>query len=144
MYSFYFEGFHFQFFSCKSHSYSPQLQLFFVTSSTDNKPLRPGEVPVAPSPSPGHADPSLDHDVVAPLFDHSGPRATNDLVLRRARHQQLSGDGPEKRTSRAGSKVIKSASATALSVIIPAGTDWDSSSKTYLTIAKILSSKIVL
>ncbi|CAL8332846.1 unnamed protein product [Merluccius merluccius] len=89
-------------------------------NGADNKPLRPGEVPVAPSPSPGHADPSLDHDVVAPLFDHSGPRATNDLVLRRARHQQLSGDGPEKRTSRAGSKVIKSASATALSVIIPA------------------------
>uniref|UniRef100_W5K776 non-specific serine/threonine protein kinase n=1 Tax=Astyanax mexicanus TaxID=7994 RepID=W5K776_ASTMX len=49
----------------------------------------------------------------------SSPRATNDLVLRRARHQQLSGDG-EKRTSRPGNKVIKSASATALSVIIPA------------------------
>ncbi|XP_066204029.1 microtubule-associated serine/threonine-protein kinase 1 isoform X4 [Saccopteryx leptura] len=53
--------------------------------------------------------------------DPSGPRATNDLVLRRARHQQLSGDPTvEKWTSRTGGKVIKSASATALSVMIPA------------------------
>lgn len=51
-----------------------------------------------------------------------GPRATNDLVLRRARHQQLSGDSAvEKRPARTGGKVIKSASATALSVMIPAG-----------------------
>ncbi|CAF92582.1 unnamed protein product, partial [Tetraodon nigroviridis] len=57
-------------------------------------------------------------DVVAPLYDPLGPRATNDLVLRRARHQHLSGDG-EKHNSRPGNKVIKSASATALSVIIP-------------------------
>uniref|UniRef100_A0A3Q2XT62 Microtubule associated serine/threonine kinase 1 n=1 Tax=Hippocampus comes TaxID=109280 RepID=A0A3Q2XT62_HIPCM len=49
-----------------------------------------------------------------------GPRgATTDLVLRRVRHQQLSAEG-EKRNSRPGHKVIKSASATALSVIIPA------------------------
>ncbi|XP_028822509.1 microtubule-associated serine/threonine-protein kinase 1-like isoform X3 [Denticeps clupeoides] len=46
-------------------------------------------------------------------------RATNDLVLRRAWHQQLTGDG-EKRNSRPGNKVIKSASATTLSVMIPA------------------------
>ncbi|XP_011850335.1 PREDICTED: microtubule-associated serine/threonine-protein kinase 1 [Mandrillus leucophaeus] len=53
--------------------------------------------------------------------DASGPRATNDLVLRRARHQQMSGDAAvEKRPSRTGGKVIKSASATALSVMIPA------------------------
>ncbi|KAE8282854.1 Microtubule-associated serine/threonine-protein kinase 1 [Larimichthys crocea] len=45
--------------------------------------------------------------------------ATTDLVLRRVRHQQLSAEG-EKRSSRPGTKVIKSASATALSVIIPA------------------------
>ncbi|XP_049601880.1 microtubule-associated serine/threonine-protein kinase 1 isoform X1 [Syngnathus scovelli] len=45
--------------------------------------------------------------------------ATTDLVLRRVRHQQLSAEG-EKRNSRPGNKVIKSASATALSVIIPA------------------------
>uniref|UniRef100_A0A8D1I909 non-specific serine/threonine protein kinase n=1 Tax=Sus scrofa TaxID=9823 RepID=A0A8D1I909_PIG len=62
-------------------------------------------------------------DLCPPLKDGdtSGPRATNDLVLRRARHQQLSGDpAVEKRPSRTGGKVIKSASATALSVMIPA------------------------
>ncbi|XP_069087963.1 microtubule-associated serine/threonine-protein kinase 1 [Pleurodeles waltl] len=52
--------------------------------------------------------------------DLSAPKATNDLVLRRARHQQISGDSPEKRTSRPSGKVIKSASTTALSVMIPA------------------------
>ncbi|XP_005926757.1 microtubule-associated serine/threonine-protein kinase 1 isoform X1 [Haplochromis burtoni] len=53
------------------------------------------------------------------LPDPPGTRgATTDLVLRRVRHQQLS-EG-EKRSSRPGTKVIKSASATALSVIIPA------------------------
>ncbi|XP_066449780.1 microtubule-associated serine/threonine-protein kinase 1 isoform X2 [Eleutherodactylus coqui] len=46
----------------------------------------------------------------------SSPRATNDLVLRRARHQHLSGDSDRRRT---GGKVIKSASTTALSVMIP-------------------------
>ncbi|XP_057717452.1 microtubule-associated serine/threonine-protein kinase 1-like isoform X1 [Corythoichthys intestinalis] len=54
------------------------------------------------------------------LPEPQGPRgATTDLVLRRVRHQQLSAEG-EKRNSRPGNKVIKSASATALSVIIPA------------------------
>ncbi|XP_036069207.1 microtubule-associated serine/threonine-protein kinase 1 isoform X3 [Oryzias melastigma] len=57
-------------------------------------------------------------DVMTPLYDSLGPRAANDLVLRRARHQHLSSDG-EKRNSRSGNKVIKSASATTLSVIIP-------------------------
>ncbi|CAG5897409.1 unnamed protein product [Menidia menidia] len=46
--------------------------------------------------------------------------AATDLVLRRVRHQQLSAEG-EKQSSRPGAKVTKSASATALSVIIPAG-----------------------
>ncbi|XP_038569579.1 microtubule-associated serine/threonine-protein kinase 1 [Micropterus salmoides] len=66
--------------------------------------------------SPGPA--AAGRDVMTPLYDPLGARATNDLVLRRARHQHLSGDG-EKRNSRHGNKVIKSASATALSVIIP-------------------------
>ncbi|CAK6953487.1 microtubule-associated serine/threonine-protein kinase 1 [Scomber scombrus] len=66
--------------------------------------------------SPGPA--AASRDVMTPLYDSLGARATNDLVLRRARHQHLSGDG-EKRNSRPGNKVIKSASATALSVIIP-------------------------
>ncbi|XP_061892867.1 microtubule-associated serine/threonine-protein kinase 1-like [Entelurus aequoreus] len=58
--------------------------------------------------------------MVLGLPELQGPRgATTDLVLRRVRHQQLSAEG-EKLTSRPGNKVIKSASATALSVIIPA------------------------
>ncbi|KAK2919061.1 microtubule-associated serine/threonine-protein kinase 1 isoform X2 [Channa argus] len=80
---------------------------------------RPGETPsvtTITTLSPGTA--AASRDVMTPLYDPLGPRATNDLVLRRARHQQLSGDG-EKRNSRPGNKVIKSASATALSVIIP-------------------------
>ncbi|XP_038235114.1 LOW QUALITY PROTEIN: microtubule-associated serine/threonine-protein kinase 1 [Dermochelys coriacea] len=52
--------------------------------------------------------------------DPQTPKATSDLVLRRARHQQLSGESAgERRSARAGGKVIKSASATALSVMIP-------------------------
>uniref|UniRef100_A0A3Q1FZA0 non-specific serine/threonine protein kinase n=1 Tax=Acanthochromis polyacanthus TaxID=80966 RepID=A0A3Q1FZA0_9TELE len=69
-------------------------------------------------PSHGDGPAASGRDVMTPLYDPLGPRATNDLVLRRARHQHLSGDG-EKRNSRTGNKVIKSASATALSVIIP-------------------------
>uniref|UniRef100_A0A8C6K625 non-specific serine/threonine protein kinase n=1 Tax=Nothobranchius furzeri TaxID=105023 RepID=A0A8C6K625_NOTFU len=68
------------------------------------------------------ADASLPLPVSASLGlpDPQGPRgATTDLVLRRVRHQQLSVDG-EKRNSRPGTKVTKSASTTALSVIIPA------------------------
>ncbi|XP_044038387.1 microtubule-associated serine/threonine-protein kinase 1-like isoform X1 [Siniperca chuatsi] len=75
-----------------------------------DKLLRPAD---ASLPLPGSA-------TVLGLPDPQGPRgATTDLVLRRVRHQQLSAEG-EKRNSRPGTKVIKSASATALSVIIPA------------------------
>ncbi|XP_029948735.1 microtubule-associated serine/threonine-protein kinase 1 isoform X2 [Salarias fasciatus] len=85
-----------------------------------DKSPRPGETPgvttAVTTLSPGPA--AAGRDVMTPLYDPLGPRATNDLVLRRARHQHLSGDG-EKRNSRPGNKVIKSASATALSVIIP-------------------------
>ncbi|XP_034395067.1 microtubule-associated serine/threonine-protein kinase 1-like [Cyclopterus lumpus] len=67
----------------------------------------------APLPLPGSA-------AVLGLPDPQVPRgAATDLVLRRVRHQQLSAEG-EKRNARPGTKVIKSASATALSVIIPA------------------------
>ncbi|XP_078527835.1 microtubule-associated serine/threonine-protein kinase 2 isoform X2 [Lissotriton helveticus] len=47
------------------------------------------------------------------------PKAISDLAVRRARHRLLSGDSVEKRTSRPMNKVIKSASATALSLMIP-------------------------
>uniref|UniRef100_A0A8C6PH08 non-specific serine/threonine protein kinase n=1 Tax=Nothobranchius furzeri TaxID=105023 RepID=A0A8C6PH08_NOTFU len=86
------------------------------SAPSPNKPCRPGETPGIATLSPGPA--AAGQDVITPLYDPLGPRATSDLVLRRARHHPLSGDG-EKRNSRQGNKVIKSASATALSVIIP-------------------------
>ncbi|KAA0712949.1 Microtubule-associated serine/threonine-protein kinase 2 [Triplophysa tibetana] len=50
---------------------------------------------------------------------NSTPKAISDLAARRARHRLLSGDA-EKHTSRPLNKVIKSASATTLSLMIPA------------------------
>ncbi|KAM3850532.1 microtubule-associated serine/threonine-protein kinase 1-like, partial [Diretmus argenteus] len=80
------------------------------TGTAGDKLLRAAE---ASAPLPGNA-------AVLGVPDPQGTRgATNDLVLRRVRHQQLSVEG-EKQSSRPGTKVIKSASATALSVIIPA------------------------
>ncbi|XP_071774620.2 microtubule-associated serine/threonine-protein kinase 1 [Centroberyx gerrardi] len=80
------------------------------TIPKEDKLLRPAD---ASALLPGSA-------AVLGVPDPQGPRgATTDLVLRRVRHQQLSAEG-EKRNSRPGTKVIKSASATALSVIIPA------------------------
>uniref|UniRef100_A0A9J7XIY7 non-specific serine/threonine protein kinase n=1 Tax=Cyprinus carpio carpio TaxID=630221 RepID=A0A9J7XIY7_CYPCA len=82
----------------------------------EDKPLRPGEISAPQAiPSTG-AIAVVGRDVI--MGDTVGQRATKDLVLRQARHQQLSSDG-EKRSSRPSNKVIKSASATALSVIIP-------------------------
>uniref|UniRef100_A0A672K2K0 non-specific serine/threonine protein kinase n=1 Tax=Sinocyclocheilus grahami TaxID=75366 RepID=A0A672K2K0_SINGR len=52
--------------------------------------------------------------------ENSTPKAISDLAARRARHRLLSGD-TEKHTSRPLNKVIKSASATTLSLMIPAG-----------------------
>ncbi|XP_050163136.1 microtubule-associated serine/threonine-protein kinase 2 isoform X2 [Myiozetetes cayanensis] len=51
--------------------------------------------------------------------DFTTPKAISDLAVRRARHRLLSGESGEKRTSRPVNKVIKSASATALSLLIP-------------------------
>lgn len=53
----------------------------------------------------------------------STPRAISDLAARRARHRLLSGDldKPVAASSRPLAKVIKSASATTLSLMIPAG-----------------------
>lgn len=53
----------------------------------------------------------------------STPRAISDLAARRARHRLLSGDAEKHVTasSRPLAKVIKSASATTLSLMIPAG-----------------------
>ncbi|XP_063305641.1 microtubule-associated serine/threonine-protein kinase 1 isoform X3 [Pelobates fuscus] len=65
----------------------------------------------------GELEPSdKSSDTHHPQDSDSSPRATNEIVLRRARHQHLSGDSERRRT---GGKVIKSASTTALSVMIP-------------------------
>ncbi|XP_066232209.1 microtubule-associated serine/threonine-protein kinase 2 isoform X2 [Saccopteryx leptura] len=54
------------------------------------------------------------------LAEGAAAKAISDLAVRRARHRLLSGDSIEKRTARPINKVIKSASATALSLLIPA------------------------
>uniref|UniRef100_A0A8C7RWK6 non-specific serine/threonine protein kinase n=1 Tax=Oncorhynchus mykiss TaxID=8022 RepID=A0A8C7RWK6_ONCMY len=74
-------------------------------------PEMPADVPMGVIPSPNST-------VTAGATEPQGSRATNELVLRRVRHSQLSAEG-EKRNSRPMTKVIKSASTTALSVIIP-------------------------
>ncbi|XP_041127358.1 microtubule-associated serine/threonine-protein kinase 2-like isoform X5 [Polyodon spathula] len=53
------------------------------------------------------------------VSDNATPKAISDLAARRARHRLLSGESLEKRTSRPLNKVIKSASATTLSLMIP-------------------------
>lgn len=55
------------------------------------------------------------------LAEGATAKAISDLAVRRARHRLLSGDSTEKRTARPINKVIKSASATALSLLIPTG-----------------------
>jgi hypothetical protein len=55
------------------------------------------------------------------LAEGATAKAISDLAVRRARHRLLSGDSVEKRTTRPVNKVIKSASATALSLLIPSG-----------------------
>ncbi|KAJ8345124.1 hypothetical protein SKAU_G00293170 [Synaphobranchus kaupii] len=75
------------------------------------KVLRPSESSVgSTAPPPG---------AVRGDADPQGPRATGNLAMRWTRHQQLPADG-EKPGLRPVTKVTKSASATALSVIIPA------------------------
>uniref|UniRef100_A0A8C8ICJ6 non-specific serine/threonine protein kinase n=1 Tax=Oncorhynchus tshawytscha TaxID=74940 RepID=A0A8C8ICJ6_ONCTS len=82
-----------------------------LTAGGEDKLLRPADVPMGVIPSPNSI-------VTAGATEPQGSRATNELVLRRVRHSQLSAEG-EKRNSRPVTKVIKSASTTALSVIIP-------------------------
>ncbi|XP_058993757.1 microtubule-associated serine/threonine-protein kinase 2 isoform X10 [Mustela lutreola] len=54
------------------------------------------------------------------LTEGATAKAISDLAVRRARHRLLSGDSVEKRTARPINKVIKSASATTLSLLLPA------------------------
>uniref|UniRef100_A0A672NC85 non-specific serine/threonine protein kinase n=1 Tax=Sinocyclocheilus grahami TaxID=75366 RepID=A0A672NC85_SINGR len=87
-------------------------------------PIGSGLVESSSAASVGHPGDKLlrPADAVAPLHipDSFGPRVGSDLVLRRARHHQIPTDSEKRTATRSGTKVIKSASATALSVIIPA------------------------
>ncbi|XP_040263446.1 microtubule-associated serine/threonine-protein kinase 2 isoform X4 [Bufo bufo] len=88
-------------------------------------------VPTTPSSTSSNTSSSTTLTAGSTVSDHSGhiattdtsdfstPKAISDLAVRRARHRLLSGDSIEKRTSRPVNKVIKSASATALSLMIP-------------------------
>ncbi|XP_055050976.2 microtubule-associated serine/threonine-protein kinase 1 isoform X1 [Misgurnus anguillicaudatus] len=76
-----------------------------VTHPAD-KLLRPADVTTATAPF--HVPESF------------GPRVGTEVILRRPRHHQLQTDSEKHAPTRSGTKVIKSASATALSVIIPA------------------------
>uniref|UniRef100_A0A673ZG50 non-specific serine/threonine protein kinase n=1 Tax=Salmo trutta TaxID=8032 RepID=A0A673ZG50_SALTR len=82
-----------------------------TSSQGDFRKEKEADVPMGVIPSPSST-------VTAGATEPQGSRATNELVLRRVRHSQLSAEG-EKRNSRPVTKVIKSASTTALSVIIP-------------------------
>uniref|UniRef100_A0A8C9WMG0 non-specific serine/threonine protein kinase n=1 Tax=Scleropages formosus TaxID=113540 RepID=A0A8C9WMG0_SCLFO len=64
--------------------------------------------------------PSSTAGSVGDVSERSAPKAISDLAARRARHRLLSGETLEKPPSRPLSKVIKSASATTLSLLIPA------------------------
>ncbi|XP_035253517.1 microtubule-associated serine/threonine-protein kinase 1-like isoform X1 [Anguilla anguilla] len=80
------------------------------TAASDKLP-RPSETPSGTTVPPPVA--------VRGDLDPQGSRPTGSLAMRWTRHQQLPGDG-ERRGLRPVTKVTKSASATALSVIIPA------------------------
>uniref|UniRef100_A0A671T0V0 non-specific serine/threonine protein kinase n=1 Tax=Sinocyclocheilus anshuiensis TaxID=1608454 RepID=A0A671T0V0_9TELE len=75
--------------------------------------------------TPGSTSRQISHSTLTPSrysaegSENSTPKAISDLAARRARHRLLSGD-MEKHTSRPLNKVIKSASATTLSLMIPA------------------------
>ncbi|XP_073671280.1 microtubule-associated serine/threonine-protein kinase 2 isoform X2 [Paramisgurnus dabryanus] len=88
----------------------------------DESPTTPGSTlsQISQStPTPGSSGDVLERVTrSAESSDNSTPKAISDLAARRARHRLLSGD-TEKHTSRPLNKVIKSASATTLSLMIP-------------------------
>ncbi|XP_068778796.1 microtubule-associated serine/threonine-protein kinase 1 [Struthio camelus] len=83
------------------------------------EPGRPGAPPEERAP-PRNGDPPDEHGERGPRAGEAPARA--ELGLRRPRHPGLAPDAPgDKRSPRGPAKVTKSASATALSVIIPSG-----------------------
>uniref|UniRef100_A0A4W3IPE3 non-specific serine/threonine protein kinase n=1 Tax=Callorhinchus milii TaxID=7868 RepID=A0A4W3IPE3_CALMI len=87
---------------------------------SERSPALEGDVsPATPSSTISNISSSTLTGNSHPGSDSSTPKAISDLAVRRARHRLLSGESTEKRTSRPVNKVIKSASATALSLMIP-------------------------
>ncbi|XP_027622388.1 microtubule-associated serine/threonine-protein kinase 2 isoform X2 [Tupaia chinensis] len=83
------------------------------------RPLKLDEEEAGPGSGPSAAGETRDRGTPQPA-EGATAKAISDLAVRRARHRLLSGDSLEKRTTRPVNKVIKSASATALSLLIPA------------------------
>lgn len=90
----------------------------------DESPTTPGSSKTVGTPgSSGDVSDRGNGVVKADGESPSTPKAISDLAARRARHRLLSGDGDKHATapsSRPLNKVIKSASATTLSLMIPA------------------------
>ncbi|XP_006899045.1 PREDICTED: LOW QUALITY PROTEIN: microtubule-associated serine/threonine-protein kinase 2 [Elephantulus edwardii] len=82
--------------------------------------LKLDEEPVGQSIGCSPAMDSRGGSVTPKLTEGTTAKAISDLAVRRARHRLLSGDSIEKRAAHPINKVIKSASATALSLLIPA------------------------
>ncbi|XP_018609053.1 microtubule-associated serine/threonine-protein kinase 2-like isoform X3 [Scleropages formosus] len=82
--------------------------------------LKPDEFPMTLSSTSNQLSRSTLTRSVGDVSERSAPKAISDLAARRARHRLLSGETLEKPPSRPLSKVIKSASATTLSLLIPA------------------------
>ncbi|XP_047442439.1 microtubule-associated serine/threonine-protein kinase 2 isoform X4 [Mugil cephalus] len=88
--------------------------------------LKLDESPTTPSSTSSQTSkatltPGSSGDVSGPSDSRSTPKAISDLAARRARHRLMSGDADKHSTpsSRPLNKVIKSASATTLSLMIP-------------------------
>uniref|UniRef100_A0A669F6R7 non-specific serine/threonine protein kinase n=1 Tax=Oreochromis niloticus TaxID=8128 RepID=A0A669F6R7_ORENI len=83
--------------------------------------LKLDESPTTPSSTSSQlSKATLTRQSAADSDSPSIPRAISDLAARRARHRMLSGDADRHATTRPLNKVIKSASATTLSLMIPA------------------------
>uniref|UniRef100_A0A6I8NLD2 non-specific serine/threonine protein kinase n=1 Tax=Ornithorhynchus anatinus TaxID=9258 RepID=A0A6I8NLD2_ORNAN len=116
----------------KQQLHQPEGTLLAVAQAREGVPLPILEQPVErelkrdeDSAPPGFSGSSADlsdqraRSNSSEASDGCAPKAISDLAVRRARHRLLSGEAGEKRTSRPVNKVIKSASATALSLLIP-------------------------
>uniref|UniRef100_A0A7N4PBP7 non-specific serine/threonine protein kinase n=1 Tax=Sarcophilus harrisii TaxID=9305 RepID=A0A7N4PBP7_SARHA len=103
---------------------SPQQsqQLAEATAFLTLQPREGGPGPATEQPGERKAQGDKEPGLVPPPSGSGGsstPKAISDLAVRRARHRLLSGEAGDKRSPRPANKVIKSASATALSLLIP-------------------------